>query len=76
MPPYATGVTLDVALRTGTARPGWITVTYTGNLPDTAAGDQRVIRFPTYRDSGHMVSVSSPAELYADVQEFVSSTMP
>ena len=75
-PQALSSVTLDVAPRDGVARPGWITVTYTGAWPDTVAGDTRTIRFPTYRDSGHMVTVSSPTELFADVQQFVQQTMP
>ena len=63
-----------VAARSGVERPGWITVTYSDTLPD-APGSTRTIRFPTYRDSGHMVTISSPVELYSDVRAFMQETL-
>jgi hypothetical protein len=75
-PPIVTGVTLDVAPRSGVERPGWITVTYSGTLQDTAVGSTRSIRFPTYSDSGHMLTISSPSELYSDVRAFMHETLP
>jgi len=74
-PPPVTQVALDLAPRSGTARPGWITVTY-GTLSDIAPGEQRIIRSPTYDDAGHVVSVSSPSDLYADVRDFLQETRP
>ncbi|MBN1606724.1 MAG: hypothetical protein JW940_08825 [Polyangiaceae bacterium] len=73
-PPIVTDVTVDLATRDGVARSGWITVTY-GQMPGVDSGETRVIRFPTYRDCGHMVSVSSPAELYEDVRTFIEGSL-
>jgi hypothetical protein len=50
-------------------------VTY-GTLSDIAPGEQRIIRSPTYDDAGHVVSVSSPSDLYADVRDFLQETRP
>jgi hypothetical protein len=67
-------VAVDLAARDGVERSGWITVTY-GQMPGVDSGETRVIRFPTYRDCGHMVSVSSPAELYEDVRAFIDESL-
>jgi hypothetical protein len=50
---------------------GTIDVTYA----DTAIGRRR-IRFPSYAQSGHMVSASQPAELAADVTAWWHDTTP
>jgi hypothetical protein len=73
-PPILSDVNVDLTARDGVERSGWITVTY-GQMPDVDFGETRVIRFPTYRDCGHMVSVSSPAELYDDVRAFIEERL-
>jgi hypothetical protein len=63
------GGTIDTAPRPGVARPGWFSV----NLPasDGAAATTVEVRFPPYVDSGHMVAVSQPADLAADVEAWI-----
>jgi hypothetical protein len=73
-PSAVSDVAVDLAARDGVERSGWITVTY-GQMPGVDSGETRVIRFPTYRDCGHMVSVSSPAELYEDVRAFIDESL-
>lgn len=68
------GVALDVEPRDGYARPGWITITYTGRQFDVEPNAVRVIRFPTYADAGHAVSACDPEGLFLDVRDFVHDT--
>jgi hypothetical protein len=63
---------IDVAARTGIERPGWIKVTYLqGVIPSP---NTREIRFPSYAEGGHMVSVRDPVHLLADVMQWYRTT--
>jgi hypothetical protein len=66
-------VQTDSAARPNVDRPGWFTV----DLPATTDPDEPAtkieVRFPLYETSGHMVAASQPAELAADVEEWLSA---
>lgn len=73
-PPLASNVAVDLEAREGVARPGWITVAYEHGGDEDEAGTTRTIRFPSYPNAGHMVSLSSPAALFEDVRDFLEET--
>lgn len=62
---------LDSAPRTGITRPGWIDVTYVAGA--IAGVTTREIRFPSYANGGHTVSLGDPANLLADVMQWYAA---
>ena len=64
---------LDPAGPPGTARPGQIVLSY---LPSTVPGSSattRTIRFPSYLQSGHAVTMSQPLDMLEDVIEWLAA---
>jgi pimeloyl-ACP methyl ester carboxylesterase len=72
---FVTDITVDLAPRAGVARPGWFKVTYAPEAGSTVPL-VREVRFPTYDNAGHVVSISQPRELLEDVASFVRSPRP
>jgi hypothetical protein len=64
------GTEHDTSARAGVARPGWLHLDYLGN---TGIG-RRTIRFPHYGDSGHVVEISQPEELWDDLADWIVET--
>lgn len=63
--------TIDSAVN-GEERPGWIEVTYKdGAFGEIAGNETRMIRFPTYNESGHTVELNQPDELFEDVRDWL-----
>jgi hypothetical protein len=42
--------------------------------PELGPATERIVYFPTYAASGHMVTLSEPAKLQHDVARFLSET--
>ncbi len=74
--PVVSSVTIDATQPTGADRPGQMIFTYR-DVPSfgVTAGTQRTVRFPTYINSAHPVSVYQPAELFADMSAFLAETL-
>jgi hypothetical protein len=75
--PVVSSVTIDDTQPTGVDRPGEMIFTYR-DVPafGVTAGTTRTVRFPTYINSAHPVSVYQPAELFADMNAFLAETLP
>ncbi len=64
-------VTADSEPRGGVERPGWLSLEYNDSAEIGAS--TRTVRWPSYAESGHLVTVSEPAALKTDVREFLES---
>jgi len=75
--PVVSSVTIDDAQPAGVDRPGEMIFTYR-DVPafGVAAGTTRTVRFPTYINSAHPVTVYQPAEFFADMSAFLAETLP
>jgi pimeloyl-ACP methyl ester carboxylesterase len=73
LPLEVDAVAVDQQPRPGVARPGWFTLTYHEGFLGVPADTRRTVRFPIYEHAGHMVSLSQPAELRADVIDFLAN---
>ena len=69
---FVDAVNLSTAARPDVERPGWIEVEFNEQAEIGAA--VRTVRWPEYRESGHMVTASQPDELLADVTDFLAAT--
>jgi hypothetical protein len=65
-----TDVVVSTADVDGIGNEGHIDVVY-GKKSGEVSPAIRRIRFPTYRDAGHMVAQHSPQKLFEDVKEFL-----
>ena len=75
--PVVSSVTIDDTQPIGVARPGEMVFTYRDVAAfGVTAGTTRTVRFPTYINSAHPVSIYEPAELFADMSAFLSETLP
>jgi pimeloyl-ACP methyl ester carboxylesterase len=69
---FVTDITVDLAPRPGVTRSGWFKIQYAPAAGSTESVT-REIRFPTYENAGHVVSISQPRELLEDVASLVTS---
>ncbi len=67
-------VVLDTEGPPGAARPGRIVLNYLPSVVPGSAVTSRTIRFPSYLESGHAVTMTEPMEMLDDVVEWLSST--
>lgn len=67
--PFVEDIQVTTDPQSNQARPGQWTITYTEDSPYGAG--ERVVRWPTYAESGHMVATRQPQELFEDVREFL-----
>ncbi len=66
-------IVMDTTPRKGVARPGWFRAGFPSERDAAPSNPAQTIevRFPPYATSGHMVAVTQPAELAADVQSWL-----
>jgi hypothetical protein len=68
-----TPATVDVAARSGVARPGWIRLhVHDGGAAGAAPAADVEIRFPSYESSGHMVTLTQAAAFAADLEDWLA----